>query len=67
MLSPASPSDSRLHTIQDQFHRQSDKSDLAIALKLHEKQWKKTPSEPLPPDVLDFLEIVEAELMEEVD
>ena len=43
------------------------KSDLAIALKLHKKRWKKTAAEPLPPDVLDFLEIGEAELTEEVD
>ena len=46
--------DSRLHTIQDQFHRQSDKSDLAIALKLHGKRRQK-PSETLPQDVLDLL------------
>ena len=46
--------DSRLHTIQDQFHRQSDKSDLLIALKLTEKQ-KKKPKEALPQDVLELL------------
>ena len=46
--------DSRLHTIQDQFHRQSDKSDLLIALKLSKKQKKKS-SEALPQDVLELL------------
>ena len=46
--------DSRLHTIQDQFHRQSDKSDLLIALKLSEKQKKKLKGS-LPQDVLELL------------
>ena len=47
--------DSRLHTIQDQFHRQSDKSDLVIAMKLHKKQKNKKPEVPLPQDVLNLL------------
>ena len=58
--------DTRLHTIQDQFHRQSDKADLKMALKLHEKRPKKK-SLDLPPDVLDFLEIAEDESTEEDD
>ena len=48
--------DSRLHTIQDQFHRQTDRSDLLIGLKLVAKQ-KKKPQEPLPDDVLALLDI----------
>ena len=58
--------DSRLHTIQDQFHRQSDKSDLAIALKIHEKHRKKS-SVPLPPDVLELLMIDVVESTEELE
>ena len=46
--------DSRLHTIEDQFNRQSDRSDLAIALKLAGKQ-KKKPEQPLPDDARDLL------------
>ena len=53
--------DTRLHTIQDQFHRQSDKSDLVIALKLSEKQKKKKKTtESLPPDVRHLLVASEA-------
>ena len=46
--------DSRLHTIEDQFNRQSDRSDLVIALKLAEKQKKKA-EKPLPQDAQDLL------------
>ena len=48
--------DSRLHTIEDQFHRQSDRSDLLIGLKLSAKQKKKM-QEPLPQDALNLLVI----------
>ena len=48
--------DSRLHTIEDQFHRQSDRSDLVIGLKLSAKQKKKM-QEPLPQDALNLLVI----------
>ena len=48
--------DSRLHTIQDQFLRQSDRSDLLIALKINAKQKREKPEE-LPQDVLDLLVI----------
>lgn len=54
--------DSRLHTIADQFHRQSDKSDLLIAIKLAEKQ-KRKENHDLPQDVLDLL--VASEVPEE--
>ena len=57
--------DSRLHTIQDQFNRQSDKSDIVIALGLWEKQ-KKQPKVELPQDVRDLL-ISEEPEEEEVD
>ena len=46
--------DSRLHTIQDQFFRQSDKSDILIALGLWEKRKKKHHVD-LPRDVQDLL------------
>ena len=44
----------RLHTIEDQFNRQSDRSDLVIALKLAAKQ-KKQPHVAYPQDALDLL------------
>ena len=48
--------DSRLHTIKDQFNRQSDRSDLIIATKIAAKQRQK-PADPLPEDVLSLLYI----------
>eukprot|EP00096_Caligus_rogercresseyi_P010918 TRINITY_DN4121_c1_g1_i3.p1 TRINITY_DN4121_c1_g1~~TRINITY_DN4121_c1_g1_i3.p1 ORF type:complete len:464 (-),score=57.80 TRINITY_DN4121_c1_g1_i3:214-1605(-) len=55
MMDVKAKKDSRLHTIQDQFHRQSDKSDISMALKLQEKQKKKRPTGELPRDVLELL------------
>ena len=51
--------DSRLHTIQDQFHRQSDKSDFVIAIKLSEKR-KSQPSKHLPQDARNLLVIADS-------
>ena len=50
--------DSRLHTIEDQFHRQSDRSDLVIALKLSAKE--KSRPQALPQEALDLLVIDDA-------
>ena len=51
--------DSRLHTIQDQFHRQSDKSDIIIATKLIAKRRCIKKEELLPQDVMELLDVVE--------
>ena len=51
--------DSRLHTIQDQFHRQSDKSDIIIATKLIAKRRYVKKEESLPQDVMEILDVIE--------
>ena len=45
---------SRIDTMKDQFNRQSDKSDLLIATRLHEKQKLKS-KEDLPDEVMSLL------------
>ena len=58
--------DSRLHTIQDQFHRQSDKSNILIALGLWEKRKTKHPEE-LPRDAQGLIQGPGEENEEEAD
>ena len=48
--------DTRLHTIEDQFHRQNDRSDILIGLKITAKI-KKAPSEEIPDDALNLLHV----------
>ena len=48
--------DSCLHTIEDQFHQQTDRSDLLIGLKLVAKQ-RKRPQHALPEDALNLLDL----------
>ena len=46
--------DSRLHTIMDQFHRQNDKTDLIIAMRLQRRRNRSVKLD-LPEDVLSLL------------
>ena len=46
---------SRLDTIKDQFHRQCERSDLMVALEMHERR-KKSAKVELPEDALDLLD-----------